>query len=243
VVQHALDNAALHQYMDRPAMAARIVQDIDEAMPKELPPDEAILIAAERRQYELIGTKMPELKGAVSLRGETETAAAKPVYGNVTVFLLFPPWCAQCVRLGPQLQPAIDREAGKSELKVYALLADVPPEPPKHVAGKNAADGAAKRVGHAAVHAPEEPVVVSPVELLRKTPTLVVPPEMLNVFGATDFPFLIATDHDGVIRLLYPAAPNNALVENGIVDQLTLNILSHWPPKNVPRRTPVAEAH
>jgi len=50
-------------------------------------------------------------------------------------------------------------------------------------------------------------------------------------FGAADFPFLIATDHNGVIRLLYPAAPNNSLVEGGIVDQIATSILAVWPPK------------
>ena len=101
VVQHALDNAALHQYMGRPGMAARIIEDIDEAMPKEL-----------------LGTKMPELKSAVSLMAPVETPAAKPVFGNVTVFLLFPPWCAQCVRLGSQMKDAMEREQGKMALKV-----------------------------------------------------------------------------------------------------------------------------
>jgi hypothetical protein len=231
VVQHALDYAALSQYMGS-KFATGIVKDIDGAMPKDLPPDEAILIAAERRQYDLLGTKMPELKGAVSLMGAPEALLAKPVFGAVTVFLLFPPWCAQCVRLGPQLQPAMEREHGSSGLKVYALLADTPPEPPKRVAGKNAADASAlKRTAHAAEHAAEETAVKSPADLLRKTPTLVVPPSTLDVFGAADFPFLIATDHDGVIRLLYPAAPNDALVEGGIVDQMTLDILSHWPPQ------------
>lgn len=238
VVQHALDDAALHQYMDRPAMAARIVQDIDEAMPKELPQDEAILIKAERRRYELLGTKMPELKGAMSLMSALDLPAAKPVYGSVTVFLLFPPWCAQCVRLGPELQPAIDRAAGKSGLKIYGLLAEAPPES-LHVAAK----GATKPTGHAGMHASAETAVKSPLGLLRKTPTLLVPPDTLDFFGAADFPFLIATDHDGIIRLLYPAAPNNALVEDGIVDQLTMDILSHWPSANSPHHGAPPEAH
>lgn len=242
VVQHALDNAALHHYMDRPDMAARIVQDIDEAMPKELPPDEAIQIAAERRQYALIGTKMPELKG-VSLEGPVERPGVKPVYGNVTIFLLFPPWCAQCLRLGPQLQPAMDREAGASRLKMYVLLADAASERPKAIAGKTAADSAAKSTGQVTVHISEGSGVTPPRELLRKTSTLIVPPETLDVFGAADFPFLIATDHNGIIRLLYPAAPSNALVEGGIVDQLTLDILSHWPAENRPHPASAAEAH
>jgi hypothetical protein len=237
VVQHALDYAAVSQYMGS-KFAAGIVQDIDEAMPKNLPPDEAILIAAARRQYGMLGRKMPELKGAVSLMPSVETPAAQPVFGKVTVFLLFPPWCAQCVRMGQEVKEAVDRDKGEHGLEMYSLLADTMPEPPKRTAAKSpiaAAD--TRRSGRTAAHTTETDTVVvkSAEDLLRKTPTLVVPPATLVVYGATDFPFLIVTDHEGVIRLLYAAAPNNALVEGGIVEQITDKILEHWPPKDIPR--------
>jgi len=48
--------------------------------------------------------------------------------------------------------------------------------------------------------------VVAAADQLRGTPTLVIAPSTLASFGANDFPFLIATDHDGIIRLLLPAA-------------------------------------
>jgi hypothetical protein len=51
----------------------------------------------------------------------------------------------------------------------------------------------------------------------------------LSDFAADDFPFLIATDHDGIIRLLLPAAPDNAFVEGGAIDQLTTLIAKEWP--------------
>lgn len=129
-------------------------------------------------------------------------------------------------------------------MKIYALLADAPPPELKQAAAKSGADPAARRPGpHGAVHRADETQARTPEDLLRKTPTLVVPPETLNVFAASDFPILIATDHDGIIRLLYPAAPNNALVQDGIVDQLTLHILSHWPPPGMPHPKAPAEAH
>ncbi|SFS10201.1 hypothetical protein SAMN05421771_1759 [Granulicella pectinivorans] len=75
----------------------------------------------------------------------------------------------------------------------------------------------------------ETPKTVS--EQLRKTPTLVVSPSVLADFDATDFPFLIATDRDGIIRLMMPAAPDNALVQGGIVDQMTTTVMATWPAK------------
>ena len=158
--------------------------------------------------------------------------------GNVTIYLLFPPWCAQCVRLGPQLQAAIDRNQGDTNLKLYALLADKAPEPQKHASGKTVGHEIAggKRTGRTpSVPADENLAPKAAAELLAGTPTFVVPPSTLEEFGATDFPFLIATDHNGVIRLLYPAAPNNALVEGGIVDQIAASILVVWPVKPMNR--------
>ena len=54
--EHALDFAAFEQYDNQPSMAASIVAQIDHNVPADLPSDEAIYIAADRRQYALIGT-------------------------------------------------------------------------------------------------------------------------------------------------------------------------------------------
>jgi len=35
-------------------------------------------------------------------------------------------------------------------------------------------------------------------------------PQLSLTSAQTDFPFLIATDHEGIIRLLLPAVPENA---------------------------------
>ena len=58
-----------------------------------------------------------------------------------------------------------------------------------------------------------------PAVLLLNTPTLIVPMETLNTFVANDFPLIIATDHDGIVRYIRPAS-DNALVEGGLIDQI-----------------------
>jgi hypothetical protein len=75
----------------------------------------------------------------------------------------------------------------------------------------------------------------SAIDQLRKTPTLVVAPSTLADFDASDFPFLVATDCDGLIRLIVSPAPDNALAQDGPVDQLTDTILQHWPPPSPSR--------
>jgi hypothetical protein len=52
--------------------------------------------------------------------------------------------------------------------------------------------------------------------------------ETLNTFVATDFPVIVATDHDGIVRYIRPA-PDNALVQGGLIDQIAERILDQWP--------------
>ena len=48
--------------------------------------------------------------------------------------------------------------------------------------------------------------------LLVGTPTFVVPTQTLNSFAATDFPLIVVTDHNGIIRSVQ-VAPDNAMVQ------------------------------
>ena len=244
--EHALDFAAVEQYDNQPYNAAAILKDIEHATPTNLPPDEAIFIAADRRQYALLGTRFPALPGAVSLLPANETPLRQPQVGSVNVFFLYPPWCAQCIRQTKEIVPMLVRTAmlsgpdsPESKLYIYALLAaDLPPallKPPakaQPAATPTHAHRPGEPVATPTAHAaePDKPdPAPTLVDQLRKTPTLVVAPSTLADFNANDFPFLIATDHDGIIRLLLPAAPANALVQGGPIEQITDAILKHWP--------------
>jgi hypothetical protein len=248
--EHALILPELQQYNKSPERAAAEVADIDNAMPAALSPDEAIFIAADRRQYALLGTHFPALPGAVSLLPANETPPSQPHLGLSTIFLLFPPWCVQCIRQAKDIVPSLLREGivsgSDDKLHIYALLADDPP-PPSQASAKPAA-----RAAPVAVHRPNQPGKSSPdkpdqptvtvtegkpataEEQLRKSATLVVAPSTLADFNAADFPFLIAVDYKGIIRLMVPAAPKNALVQGGPAEQISDTILQHWPPFAVP---------
>lgn len=233
--EHALDLAALQQYNAQPDRAAAAVAEIDKAMPATLPPDEVIQIAAVRRQYALLGTHLPQWPDAVSLISANANAPGQIRLGEATVLLLFPPWCVQCIRQAQDIVPTLFRVAmvngSDSQLHIYALLADQPPAavaPPRK---------ASKALRPTPPESAQVAVTTGParlpnaVEELRKTPTLVVPPATLTDFNASDFPFLIAADSDGIIRLLVPGAPDNALKQNGPIDQIADTIRQHWPAK------------
>jgi len=248
--EHALQLAALQQYNNQPPRAAAALADIDRAMPAVLPPDEAIYIAADRRQYALLGTRFPALPGAVSLRPATGTPPGKPNLGESTLFLLFPPWCVQCIRQAKDILPSLLRDAmvngSDARLHVYALLADSPPpeepaaKPALHTPRESAAGvGGVRRPsqpGRASDKTSDQATVTvtegkpaTAEEQLRTTPTLVVAPSTLTDFNAMNFPFLIAVDHDGFIRLMVPGAPKNLLVQGGPAEQISDTILQLWP--------------
>jgi hypothetical protein len=218
-------------------LAAGIISDIDAATPSNLSPDDAVPIADARRQYALLGTQLPSISVTVSLLSPTAPPRINPDFGTSTVLLLFPPWCAQCLRQAPQIAPAISRLGGN--VHIYGLLADnPPPAPPAAAPAKPQPASSANRMHHPTSREGTEQPAAAPsdkpdtskpaADQLRGTPTLVIAPSTLASFGANDFPFLIATDHDGIIRLLLPAATENAFVVGGAIDQITTHIAAEW---------------
>ena len=236
--------AAMQQYNDQAPAAAATVAALDAATPANPPPDEALLIARERRQYALLGTVLPAIPASASLFSPDETPRINRDFGTATVLFLFPPWCAQCAQMTKNILPAMFR-LGESGIHIYGLLAGDPPPAPAP-GNSVAAAREAKRASVPRHHRPEpthQPAPAPPAAaaapptaagIARGTPTLVVAPGTLEQFGVTDPPMLIATDHAGVIRLLLPAAPENAFAAGSSVDQLAAHIASTWPPPPQP---------
>jgi hypothetical protein len=231
--EHALAGAAIRQYTNELKEAAEVVTELDAAIPADLPPDESILIARARRRYALLGTRLPPIAVSAALSLPTAAARINPDFGSSTVLLLFPPWCAQCIRMTHAIAPALLR-LQENNVHIYALLADNPSPTPSPVpTPKSILSTHPHRATQPQQGAPAPPDKLEPppsaADQLRGTPSLIVAPSTLADFAADDFPFLIATDHDGIIRLLLPAAPDNAFVEGGAVDQLTALIAKEWP--------------
>jgi hypothetical protein len=235
---------AMLQFHNEPDAAAASFAELDAALPATLSPDDAILTAASRRQYMLLGAPLPAITASALLLDTPFTVPRDfgTKFGAATILLLFPDWCAQCVSMGPQFTTGV-ASLGHDNVRFYALLAQAkqgPPallEAPKLPPAKSAAGTpkSAKTPAPAPAR-PETPHVEVKIsaaptgmELLMGTPTLIVPRETLNTFVATDFPLMIATDHDGIVRYIQPA-PENAMVSGGLVEQVADRIQAQWPP-------------
>ncbi|HEY6413527.1 MAG TPA: hypothetical protein VIX42_07560, partial [Edaphobacter sp.] len=233
----AIALASLQQFADQPKAAEATIAELEAALPSTLTPDDSIPIAESRRQYALLGTPAASIApfayllhpSATPYRHiETKSSAA-------TALFLFPDWCAECIRMGSQFMPAFFR-MGQSDARFYALLAQATPPPipvpapekPKPAASAKAAHFVTSSTASSAPTDLSQPQPKTPADLLLDTPTFVVSNNILTQFAVTDFPFLIVTDHDGIIRFLQPA-PENVLAPGDLADQVIKRVLEQWP--------------
>jgi hypothetical protein len=222
------------QFANQPKQAAASYAELEAALPAQLSPDDAILTAASRRQYLLLGSPMPQLAASAFLLNPPflppQNVSGNP--GAATVYILFPDWCAQCVAMSPQFGPAVAAMKERAS-RFYLLLASANPNPPAYkeppkVQGisktRASTAGAKAETPHVELQLSVKP---TPAELLVGTPTLIVPNQTLNTFVATDFPLIIVTDRKGIVRYIQQA-PDNALVSGGIVEQIVDRVVEQW---------------
>jgi hypothetical protein len=216
--------AALQKFAGDDDDAANTVRDLAAALPAKLAPDEEIPISITRKQYALLGAKLPAIPLTESLFTEHETPVIDTKHSSTTILLLFPPWCAQCVKMAQSVMATLYR-VSENGVRVYPLLAQAPrpvPAPPK-VERRGAKP-------KAQTEPPESPAPKTAADLLVHTPTLIVPESTLNQFAATDFPLLIATDSKAIIRFIQPA-PETAFNVGDFLDQVAMHIAAQWPPE------------
>ena len=228
--------AALQQFANQPEAAAATITELEAALPSNLSPDDSILIAESRRQYALLGTPLPDLAPSAYLLREPVTFVPRDDvnFGAASAFLLFPDWCAQCVRMGPQFTTALYR-IGQYDVRFYALLAQATPLPtaaPAPAKPKLTSTKANRFLDSSAASAappdPSQAPPKAPDELLRGTPTLIVSNDILTRFAVTDIPLLIVTDHKRIIRFLQPAT-ESVLTSGGLADQVITRVIEQWP--------------
>jgi hypothetical protein len=215
-----LEKAALEQYAGQPALAEATVAELDAALAAGAAPlvaDEAIPMAQERQRYALLGKPLPAIDYELSLKDVRERPHINPDLGAATALVLFPAWCAQCVRTAPQIWDVMTR-VGEDDIRMYGLVAEAMPDKAALLTAQM------KPMGPPAADAPAK----SPSELLLHTPVLVVPPETLKTFAAEDFPFLIVVDHTGLVRFAAPV-PETALQAGGLVDRVVVHVMEQWP--------------
>lgn len=234
----ALALPMLQQLNNQPSAASSSVALLESTLPSGLPTDEAILMAQSRRQYALLGTPLPHVPARRSLLGVNETPRINTRFWSATVLLLFPDWCAQCIRMAHQLMPTLVRHAGEN-MHLYGLLSEsttpvAPPSKPPASARRRSSGEPGSSPNSSSGSANGKPA--SAAELLQGTPTLVVASDVAEtLFAATDFPLLVVTDHNGIIRFVQ-VAPENAFAAGSLVDQIATRVADLWPPSPAPPR-------
>jgi hypothetical protein len=223
--------AALQQLAKgTPASIATTLTALDAALPATLAPDDAIPIGLSRRRYALLGQPLPDLA-----RPTHPAVAHKPVVlatldfpgrlpevpapNAITALVLFPDWCAQCIRMDVKLPQTVFTVAGYEAFAYGLLVQTVTPKPPATApTAANAAFTAADATND-----------------LRNTPTLVVDPSFIDQFAVADVPFLIVTDSQGVVRVLQSVS-DEAIDPGGTIDSAIARVGAQWPS---PRLTPL----
>lgn len=214
--RQALTLAALQQLEARSAEALQTTAALDAVVPATLSDDDKLGIATLRQRYAQLGQPLATIAPLSALDRPLHLLPDIPSHFAITALLFFPDWCAQCVRLARQM-PETTFTVQDHKAYIYGLLAQtVPP---------------AKIPLPTSRAAPTQQASFNPAyaaEYLKGTPTVIVPPALLNTFHATDIPLLIVTDSNGVVRLI-EAVDENALQPGNTLDSAVALIGNRWP--------------
>jgi hypothetical protein len=237
----ALALPAMQQFTNRLEDAENSYAELEAALPAALSSEDGMFIEEKRRQYLLLGKHLPRLKAMGSL-----LTPDAPVPDNLNtrftqanVFLLFPDWCNQCIAMvfngaARPKQLLEERHAlffplmaqvDPPEKRAKPAIKDVPLPPSKSGKGPQLGSKPGERL-----HVDQQLAIKStPDARLEGTPTVIVPMETLDAFAAVDFPLIVATDHNGVVRFVQ-VAQEDALTPGGEIDQIVMHIADTWPP-------------
>ncbi len=226
--------AALQQLAKAPpASIAATLNALDAVLPSTLSPDDAIPIELTRRRYALLGQPLPDLDHPTHPADPRKPVHLTtldigrrlpqiPARNAITALLLFPDWCAACVRMDTKAPRTVFTVAGH-EAYIYGLLAQtVPPNPPRTRPTTVAAIAAADAANY-----------------LRGTPTLIVDPSFLDQFAVDAVPVLIVTDAQGIVRVVQPVS-DDAINPGGTIDSAIAYVGASWPPARHASRLPLS---
>jgi thiol-disulfide isomerase/thioredoxin len=239
---------AMLQFAKKPEAAMAAFDEMEAALPSNLSADDAILTAASRRRYKLLGSPLPLISVSASLLDPSSsvTPSFNRKDAGPAALILFPDWCAQCVAMSPAFHEVHNRLRAKGG-NFFALLAQADPRTPVSLVAEGQSErrssgssqvprppgriGSKATVPHVEIHVGEKPP--SAAELLAGTPTVIVPVGTMDTFVATDFPLLIVTDGQGIVRYL-GTLPENGLVDGGLLDQVAERVMEQWPSSERP---------
>jgi len=193
--ESAMEMAFLERYNGDDKAATTTAAEVEAALgtPPSLGQEDRLRIESVHAQYQLLGTRLPEIKVIRSLRGPNAKAQINSSFGYATVFVLFPDWCVQCRKMMKTLT-AFAVVNGTTPIHAYGLIFQEDADSN----GQSLRDAEMKE--------------------LQGTATLLVPAETSRTFGAIDYPLGIVVDKSGLIRYI-GAIPEDAFNGNGFVNR------------------------
>jgi hypothetical protein len=221
----------MQQLANKSEDAARSYAELEAALPSGVSSEDGLLL----------GTHLPTLNPMGSLLSSDAPAPTNlnTRFAYANVFLLFPDWCNQCIAMvfNSAARPKellevrhvlffpLMAQANPPEKRAKESIKNVPLPPARSGKGAQSQTGQQERL-----HVDQQLAIKStPDARLEDTPTVIVPMETLDAFAAVDFPLIIATDHNGIVRVLQVAS-DDALGPGGEIDQIVMHILATWPP-------------
>ena len=220
--------ASLQQLSNQIPAADATIRDLDAALGDALTPDETAAITAARTLYGLLNKPLPAIDSThVLLPGKVPALDAR---GTATALLLFPDWCAQCIRMAKDMPQGVFW-VEKHHARAFALLAET--ATPTPAAGKPAELSTDVF----------QPALAE--QYLAATDTFTVAPSLLTNWGATDVPLLVFADSRGIVRYAAPA-DETAVQPGKTLDSLTTLIDKTWPATHMvstPKPAPRAGSH
>jgi thiol-disulfide isomerase/thioredoxin len=186
-----------------------------------------LVISRVRAEYNLIGWRLPQIEIERSLETKaarvpspaaathaqrnpalTQTSAFIPPingpdFGEATVLVLFPDWCAQC----------------RAMMKTVTEFATLNAQTPIHAWGLMYT-GTAESAGD---QNSKDPGMDSSAKELEGTNTLVVSAVTAARFAPNDFPLAIVVDHNGVVRFI-GVIPADAFNGNGYMERIIVRM-------------------
>jgi thiol-disulfide isomerase/thioredoxin len=198
--QEGMQLAFLQRYAKQDDDAAQTVKELKKAIggSPAFSEDNLQIIEKVDRQYALLGSRLPAIDLTSSLLSPTAKPRMPLSKGSMAAFVLFPEWCAQCVKMMQPLTAFAIRN-GNAKINAYGLM----------VANKIPDSADTQKTDR--------------FKDLKGTPTLLTPEGTFESFGAMEYPFGVVTDRDGIVRFI-GALPSNAFDPGGYIEKIIARI-------------------
>jgi len=193
----AMELAFLERFSGMDEEAAATAADCDDAVQgaTALTAEDRQRIESVRLQFRLLGKKLPDVPVTRSLLSAQAKAQLPPGFGEGTVLVVFPDWCAQC----------------RTMMKTLTEFGKVNATTPLHAYGLMFHEDVDTQ-GQTTPHATN-------FKDVQGTETFVVPPSTAQTFGVLDYPTAVVVDGHGVIRFI-GMLPADAFNGDGYVSKV-----------------------